>query len=207
MHKIASALPRVAIWLVPGQPERTILQHLIADLAVRFSAPRFIPHVTVYSCRRSPSQRELAVTAALAGQCPSLALRTEGLVCGDRLTRACYVRLAADTRFHRLRKSLQDALPRTPADGFEPHLSLLYQFLPATDRARLAGGIRLPVREITFDQIWAVAIPEAINKRENLLGWQTLLQCRLDSGKKTDKIQLGAFAQKSFESNGQRRQD
>ena len=207
MNIIASSLPRVAFWLVPGEPARATLQNLITDLAIRFSAPRLIPHVTVYSCRRSPSQKELAVAAALARHCAPLVLRTQGLDFGDRLTRACYVRLAADTRLQRLRKSLHDALPRTPEETFEPHLSLLYQLLSARDRAKLAEEISLPCREIAFDQFWAVAIPESMHTTENLTGWQTLFNCRLDSDKKIDKIQVGAFAQESLKNNGHRRQD
>jgi 2'-5' RNA ligase len=207
LNKIDRSLPRVAIWLVPGQPERAVLQHLIAGLAARFSAPRFIPHVTVYSCRRSSLQKELAATVALARQSPPPVLCTEGLVFGDRLTRACVVRLGADPALHRLRKSLHESLPQTPEEGFEPHLSLLYQLLTTADRATLAEEIRLPFREIVFDQIWAVAIPETLDTTENLSGWQPLLSCRLDSGKKNDKIQAGAFEKKLFTGNEYRRQD
>jgi hypothetical protein len=200
-------LPRVAIWLVPSQAEREILQALITDLAGRFSAPGFVPHATIYSCRRSSSQNELAVTAALARQCPPLTLCTAGMAISDRLTRAFFFRLGPDKMLQWLRTSLQDELSQTSADGFDPHISLLYQLLPVTDRAKLAGEIRLPFDEIRFDQLWAVAIPETINITENLTGWQTLLSCRLDSRANIDKIQVRAFAQKSNQGHDNGRQD
>ena len=190
MNKSVCLLPRVAIWLVPKQPERELLQALIADLADRFCAPRFIPHATIYSCHRSSSQTELAVTAALARHCPPLTLSTSGIAFRNRLTRAFFIRLSSDKTLQWLRKSLQNELTQTPADDFEPHVSLLYQLLPVTDRAQLAEEIRLPFDEIRFDQLWAVAVPETINAAENLTGWQTLLTCRLDSSAITDKIQV-----------------
>ncbi len=181
-------LPRVAFWLVPGQPERKILQDLIADLAGRFSAPEFIPHVTIYSCRRSVLQEELAIMAGLAGRCPLVTLRTDGLAFSDRLTHALFVKLNSAKTLRWLREALQNELPQASIHEFEPHVSLLYQFLPASVRARLAGEIKLPMHEICFDQIWAVAIPETIHSAENLSGWQTLLSCRLASSAIVDTI-------------------
>lgn len=207
MHKDARCLTRVAIWLVPREPERKILQSLITDLATRFSAPEFVPHVTVYSCQRTSPQKELAITAALAGRCPPLTLRTEGLACSDRLTRAFFVRLASDETLLWLRKSLQKELPCSSADDFAPHLSLLYHFLPLADRLKLAGETRLPCKEIIFDQIWAVAIPEAINIAEHFSGWQTLFRCRLAYSQKTDKIQVRGFTRQSIRGDEHERQD
>lgn len=183
MNKNNCLLPRVAIWLVPRQPDCAILQALIADLAGRFSSPEFIPHMTIFSCRRSSLQEELAITAALARSCPPLILRTNGLAFRDSLTQALFVRLRSDNKLYWLRDSLEDKLRQTSTHDFEPHVSLLYQFLPAPVREKLAREIRLPLQEINFDQIRAVAIPETIHTTENLSGWQTLLSCRLASTK------------------------
>ena len=203
----ARYLPRIAIWLVPREPERKILQSLIAGLATRFSAPEFVPHVTVCSCRRSLPEQELAVTAALAERCPPLTLRTQGLACSERLTRAFFVRLASAEMLMWLRKSLQEALPHSSADDFSPHLSLLYQILPLADRVKLVEETRLPFREIIFDQIWAVAIPETINAAEDLSGWQPVFRRRLAYSKKTDKIQVRGFSHQSIQGEDHDRQD
>ena len=181
MNKNNCLLPRAAIWLVPRQPDCAILQTLIADLAGRFSSPEFIPHMTIFSCRRSLLQEELAITAALARSCPPLTLRTNGLAFRDRLTQALFVRLRSDHKLDWLRGSLQNKLRQTSSHDFEPHVSLLYQLLPVPVCEKLTRDIRLPLQEINFDQVRAVAIPETIHTTENLSGWQTLLSCRLAS--------------------------
>ena len=181
MNKNNCLLPRAAIWLVPRQPDCAILQTLIADLAGRFSSPEFIPHMTIFSCRRSLLQEELAITAALARSCPPLTLRTNGLAFRDRLTQALFVRLRSDNKLDWLRGSMQNKLRQTSSHDFEPHVSLLYQLLPVPVREKLTRDIRLPLQEINFDQVRAVAIPETIHTTENLSGWQTLLSCRLAS--------------------------
>ena len=181
MNKNNCLLPRAAIWLVPRQPDCAILQTLIADLAGRFSSAEFIPHMTIFSCRRSLLQEELAITAALARSCPPLTLRTNGLAFRDRLTQALFVRLRSDNKLDWLRGSLQNKLRQTSSHDFEPHVSLLYQLLPVPVCEKLTRDIRLPLQEINFDQVRAVAIPETIHTTENLSGWQTLLSCRLAS--------------------------
>ena len=181
MNKNNCLLPRAAIWLVPRQPDCAILQTLIADLAGRFSSPEFIPHLTIFSCRRSSLQEELAITAALARNCPPLTLRTSGLAFSDRLTQALFVRLRSDNKLHWLRDSLQSKLRQTSIHDFEPHVSLLYQLLPGPVREKLTREISLPLQEVNFDQMRVVAIPETIHTTENLSGWQTLLSCRLAS--------------------------
>jgi 2'-5' RNA ligase len=181
LNKNNCLLPRAAIWLVPRQPDCTILQNLIADLAGRFSSPEFVPHMTIHSCRRSSRQEELVITAALARSCPPLTLRMNGLAFGDRLTQALFVRLSSDKNLHWLRGSLQNKLRQTSGHDFEPHVSLLYQHLPVPVREKLTREIRLPLQEIGFDQMRVVAIPETIHTTENLSGWQTLLSCRLAS--------------------------
>jgi hypothetical protein len=123
------------------------------------------------------------------------------------LTRALFVSLSSDKTLHWLRQSLQKELPQSSAGEFEPHLSLLYQLLPVTVRAKLAEEIILPFNTICFDQIRAVAIPETINVPEDLTGWQTLVSCRLDSSAITDKIQRSHFAQQSNQGKGNGRQD
>ncbi len=181
-------LPRVAFWLVPRQPERRIIQDMITGLAGRFYAPAFIPHVTLYSCRRSLWQEELAVMAGLAGRCPELTLRTGEVVSTDSLTRALFVRLQHDKTLAWVRETLQNERSESALRGFDPHLSLLYQFLSPSVRSGLVQEVCFPLPEIVFDQLWAVAIPETLNAIEDLSGWQTLLTCRLASGAITATI-------------------
>lgn len=174
-------LPRVAIWLVPQYPERRLLQERIRSLASRYSGPVFVPHMTLYSCHRTPQQQELAVLARIARSRSPLLFETEDYACGSSLTKAFYLRLMSSPAAEELQGALHRELPRPSTYQFEPHVSLLYQELSQSAQAELLQETRLRHEDIRFDQLWAVAIPERLRSAGNLSGWQTLLTCRLAS--------------------------
>jgi len=190
LHRNLAALPRVAFWLVPHCRERTVVQSLIIELAERFSAPVFVPHVTVYSCRRTPGQRELAVMAALADGCRPLATRLAGVASSDRLTQALFVRLPDNPVISGLSRALHSGVPLPSDYELVPHLSLLYQRLAPAARATLADEIDLCLPVIRFDALWAVAIPEQIRDLDDLRGWQPLMISRLDSARIVDTLDI-----------------
>jgi 2'-5' RNA ligase len=182
-------LSRVAFWLVPRRQQRQELQTLIKALAKRFSAPAFVPHVTVYSCRRSVKQHELAVMAALAGNCTAVAFGAAGIAGKDLLTQALFVKLTPDAFIRSLYRTLHSAVPYPSAYELTPHLSLLYQKLPTTVREELVRATTLPWQTFHFDELWAVAIPEQLKTLDDCVGWQPLVGCRLASVPFVDTIE------------------
>lgn len=181
LRSTSKQLPRVAFWLVPQLEERKKLQSLIVELAERFSAPVFVPHVTVYSCWRTAQQRELAVIAGLAGNCQPITMALPGLAEKDRLTQTLFCELQKSVALTRLFHSLEEGLLPSAGRELEPHLSLLYQNLPASVREALVRETMIPLQEIRCDELWAVAIPGQLNAPDDFRGWQTLLIRRLDS--------------------------
>lgn len=181
-------LPRVAFWLVPRRADRALLQALIGDLAAHFSAPLFLPHVTLYSCRRTAQMQEVAVMAALAASSRELVLRCEGLAGKDRLAQALYLKLSKSPAISALTQGLHANVPEPSGYLLQPHLSLLYQKLSPATRKALVAGISLSLGEVGFDELWAVAIPWQLREPADFRGWQPLLICRLASATIPDTI-------------------
>lgn len=188
MQTNSKYLPRVAYWLVPCRQQRPRLHALILAFAARFSAPVFVPHVTVYSCWRSAQQQELAVLAALAARCPAVTLSPTGVAGKDSLAQALFVKLTADPVVSRLYQSLHSAVPHPSGYELAPHLSLLYQVLPTAVHQKLVRETILPWQEFHFDELWAVAIPAQLKTLDDFNGWQPLVVCRLDSSPFVDTI-------------------
>lgn len=174
-------LPRVAFWLVPRRHDREKLQSHITSLALRYSAPIFVPHVTVYSCRRTLSQRELALAAGLARTCRPIVLNALGLSGKTRLSQTLFIRLQENAALLELNRSLHRGVEQPSNYKLDPHLSLLYQDIPVDVRETLTRDISVPLAKISFEELWAVAIPDQLNAIGDFDGWQNLLICRLDS--------------------------
>jgi hypothetical protein len=173
--------PRVAFWLVPQQPQRQEIQSLIATLAQRHNAPEFVPHVTLYSCWRTPRQQELSFMAALARSSPAVTTRPAGLASKDRLSQCLFIRFHDNPAVSQLYKDLQDVDSHQSAFELYPHLSLLYQILPRFLREALIRETVIPWQEIVFDELWAMAIPGKLRTLKDFVGWQHLLTSRLAS--------------------------
>jgi hypothetical protein len=180
MQSHHNELSRVAFWLVPQQKVRLELSKVICQLAQTFSSPIFVPHVTLYSCLRTSLQTELGLLAKLAQQTPSLVCQVTEQNVSDRLTQALFVHLSAPPSAYKIYENLHLQVPKPSTYAFDPHLSLLYTHLTLFHQNKLMAKTLVEQREICFDQLWAVAIPDKIEKKNDCVGWQTLLTCRLN---------------------------
>jgi putative hydrolase of the HAD superfamily len=180
--------PRVAFWLIPQQPERSRLRQWIDDLAARYDAPAFDPHLTIYSCHRTRQQHELAVLAALARRFAPLRLSVQGLDSGRSLTRSVFLMLQTNRVLARLHDTLHHNVPQPSRYRCDPHISLLYRLLPTPLPGAEAMVADFDLATIRFDELRAVAIPETLQTAQDLIGWQPLLSCRLASGVFADTI-------------------
>lgn len=183
-------LPRIAFWLVPGKDKRLKLQKLIKTLAERFAAVPFVPHVTIYSCHRSPDQRELSIMTRLARNSSVFKMKTDCLACEDSLTRALTIRLRSNASIKALHRTLHQQVPRPSMYELRPHLSLLYQHMTAQTRKKLVEEIHIEMTHVDFEELWAVAIPARIISMSDLINWQILLTCRLASRENVATIKM-----------------
>ncbi len=181
-------LPRVAFWLIPQRPERSRLRQWIDDLAVRYDAPAFVPHLTIYSCHRTRQQHELVVLAALARRSEPLRLSVQGLDSGRSLTRSVFLVLQTNRFLESLHETLHQNVPQPSRYRCDPHISLLYRLLPTPLPSAETMVDNIDLATIRFDELRAVAIPETLQTAQDLIGWQTLLSCRLASGVFADTI-------------------
>lgn len=98
-------LRRFSVFLVPAADDRRWAQGLIHELAARYDAPSFEPHVTVYGGRfmaepeLEPVRQVLTEVAAETGP---ITLRITGLGTTEEYFRTLFVSFAEDPRLQRL---------------------------------------------------------------------------------------------------------
>ena len=140
----------LAYWLVPTESARDVLASRIAELAERFDAPLFEPHVTVYGGRDEDDKTGEVLNRALAGFGP-LRLSVGDIRCSEEFTKY----------------------------ELNPHLSLIYKEMTPEARADVAASITLPFTEVTFDCAKAIVCPRSIRSREDVENWRVVASQRL----------------------------
>jgi 2'-5' RNA ligase len=167
----------VTYWLCPAQPARTQLSAIIRDLAARFDAPIFEPHVTLFVANANGENPESVLSALITRGEYRLGIR--GVDYSDEFTKTLFVQFDPNSEVTRLSEDLKRG-SASPADyKLNPHLSLLYQKMDREMKRQLADNITLPFTDVTFDRVKAVLSPAKIDSHQDVEAWEVVAEKRL----------------------------
>lgn len=195
---------RFSVFLVPAKDDRRWAQGVIAELAARYDAPLFEPHVTVYGgsytedAELEPVRRALAGAAAEGGP---ITLRVIGLGVTEEYFKTLFVSFGEDPRLRRLNEAVKGTVARDSGYELVPHLSLLYADIPLAAKEMAAGTVSLDREEMRFDDVKIVA-PDPVTGWRDAMRWQTLFRVRLGETAEDIRAVLfdygGVLAQEGF---------
>ena len=160
----------MAYWLVPAEPAHSFLQTIIHDLARRYDAPVFEPHVTLYvgADRVDSAMQALAESAR---QSTPTNLTPVGVQQSDEFVKTLFVQFGSTAELRQLNAIIRQAAHDLSQYRLQPHLSLLYNQMKAAARRKLAASIVVPFSEITFDRIKAVRCVSPTQSRADVEAW------------------------------------
>jgi hypothetical protein len=163
----------LAYWLVPAEPARDFFASTIAELASRFDAPLFEPHVTVYASMKGEENPEEVLSGALAG-CEPFRLSVRDIQCSDEFTKTVFVQFEPSPPLLRLSRALQQASALHDEYQLNPHLSLIYKKMTQDARIDVATSVRVTFTEVLFDSAKAIVCPTPIKSREDVEAWRVV---------------------------------
>jgi 2'-5' RNA ligase len=150
------------VWLIPEPRSQTPLDLLITDLARRYDAAVFEPHLTLGR-----------ITGASPGSIKidrrPISLEVIGVFTSDDFTKTLFLRFASTPALEEFRFSLG-----MTKSGYDPHLSLLYSKMPEGEGQRLATSIRFPKSEVVFDRFSVVRCVNPTTTKEDVESWKQL---------------------------------
>jgi len=164
----------ITYWLCPTLTARGNLSSVINGLAMRFDAPVFEPHVTVFTT--AVLDKDPAETLEQLRLDGPLQLSVRGLDCTDEFTKTLFIQFEPDAGLSRLSEELRSRAGTESEDELNPHLSLIYKDMSPHAKQELAGQIYIPFSEIAFDSIKAVLSPAKITSREDVESWRTVAE-------------------------------
>ena len=162
----------IAYWLIPAEPERSILERMIIDLSRRYNAPVFEPHMTIHVGSNRAAAAEKVISQAVGWK--PLSLRPLAVGQSGKFTKTLFVRLAPSAELRRLNEIIRSVAQDSSHYWVEPHLSLLYKKMPVAARRKLAASIKQPFSTTLFDSIKAVRCASPTRTPADVAKWRVL---------------------------------
>jgi 2'-5' RNA ligase len=163
---------------MPIEPAHSCFQEIINDLARRYDAPVFEPHVTIHVGEDNAHAPPQALTDA-ARKWTSIRLTPIGIDQSDEFIKTLFVQFALSAELQRLNEIIRNAAHDSLQYELKPHLSLLYKNLAAATRRELAASIKVPSPEVTFDVIKAVRCVSPTQSRADVERWRVVAAASL----------------------------
>jgi 2'-5' RNA ligase len=170
----------IAYWIIPTEPARSYLQNIINDLAQRYNAPSFQPHVTVH-VGANPTDTVDGVLSKAASGCEPIALQPLEVSGTSEFIKTLFVQFAMSKQLQALNESIRTAAQGRSDYQLNPHLSLLYKKISIPDRHLLMSSIEIPFSEVTFDSLKAVRCISPTRSRADVEEWRVVAEKSLRS--------------------------
>jgi Cyclic phosphodiesterase-like protein len=163
----------IAYWLIPLEPAHSFFQRTINDLARRYDAPVFEPHVTIHVGVDRADAAEKTLRCA-ARECTLIGLTQFGIDQSDQFIKTLFVQFAMSAELRKISDIIREAANDSSPYELKPHLSLLYKNLAAATRRKLAASISVPFSEVTFNAIKAVRCVSPTRTLADVDAWQVI---------------------------------
>lgn len=163
---------RVSYWLVPVAADKRRLQRVINEMAARFDAPVFEPHVTLYSGEMAHIEDAADVLEGIAGEFP-IVLHSSGMGHSDQFTKTLFMEFAPAFALNQISDDLKSFAKAQNEYTLNPHVSLLYAPISRDIREALARELVVP-KVVRFDSIKAVATGDRTQTKSDVEQWQSL---------------------------------
>lgn len=168
----------IAYWLIPAEPAHSFFQRIIDDLAHRYDAPVFEPHMTIHVGGDRVDSVKKAL-ADVARECKLMWLKPLGIDQSDEFIKTLFVQLAMSGALQKTNEIIGKAVNDSSQYELKPHLSLLYKNLAAATRRELAASIHVPLCEVTFDAIKAVRCISPTKSGADVEAWRVVAAASL----------------------------
>jgi 2'-5' RNA ligase len=168
----------IAYWLMPAEPVQSFFQGVINDLARRYDAPVFEPHVTIDVGANRAHAAECAISEA-ARTCKLIKLKALEIGHSREFIKTLFVQFALNKELQQLKETIRNAAQNSSHYELEPHLSLLYKRMPPTARRERASSINVPFPEVNFDALRAVRCISPTRTRADVEAWRVVATKKL----------------------------
>jgi 2'-5' RNA ligase len=163
----------IVYWLTPAKAERDLFCDIIQILGKQFAAPDFDPHLTLLTTTEDgPSPKAVLQKIEAA----PIRLPVQAVDFSSEFRKTLFVALRPNRSLQDLVADLGRATQSRAQRLADPHVSLVYKTLAPDVLKELAGTIKLPFGEVTFNSISAVRSVNPIETKADVEAWEVLAE-------------------------------
>lgn len=153
-----------SVWLMPEAADAAMLRATIDDLAARFGAPPFEPHLTLVEDQARSLEDLLPEVERIAAGISTFASPVKAIGTSELYFRSFYALFEVGGPLLELKRRAIAAIASGRIDDFMPHISLLYGVADGPRKRAAQSELEqgMTGRPIRFDRICVVASAKEI---------------------------------------------
>jgi len=159
---------RFSFWLTPRAADYHEPAGIIAALNESYRAPKFEPHVTVYSGACSDRELLKRVIAELLAEVEPIALEVAGVRATEDFFKTLFIEFEESSVLRELHGNLKAALKQDSGYTLRPHLSLIYLDLELDRKWEIASTVSIDQSVLIFDEA------KLVSPGNEDLGWRDI---------------------------------
>lgn len=141
-----------AIWLTFSKNDREYLKKIIDELAEKYHAPKFEPHITVYGLVDSEMSLIENIAKEVTLNCNSFLVEKSEILQSEELWKTVYVELKMNDQLELIYKNLRKHFEKIVKYEFNPHTSLIYKTLPMEEKIKIINELNIK-NEFTINKL------------------------------------------------------
>lgn len=141
-----------AIWLTFSNDDNDYLKKIIDEIAEKYHAPKFEPHVTVYGLINSKIDHIDRVIKEISWNCRSCLVKKSKILQSEELWKTVYIELELNKQLKTIHDNLKKHFENIAKYEFKPHISLIYKILSSEEKTKIINELELK-NEFTINKL------------------------------------------------------
>ncbi len=141
-----------AIWLTFSNEDNNYLKKIIDEIAEKYHAPKFEPHVTVYGLINSKIEYVDRVVKEISWNCRSFIVKKSEILQSEELWKTVYIELGMNKQFKTIHENLKEHFKNISKYEFKPHISLIYKILSPEEKTKIINELKIK-NEFTINKL------------------------------------------------------
>lgn len=169
----------LSVWLVPDEEDKKYLGQIIEDLGIRYNAPLFTPHLTLFGDLTIDLENLKAVVNEVFKNVKTFGIKKTRVNQSEKFFKTVFIEFEIDENLTNLFTAISRKTDNRDIYTFKPHLSLIYKIMTEKEKINIIKGLKIK-DEFTIGSVYVNAPKKGSNDFMDVKGWRVLYEKELN---------------------------